>query len=66
MREVAAARPGVHIVDLRTWLRQQPGGELDWSMRPDGVHFSEDTVRPIVANWLAPSILSAVRPPPGG
>ena len=64
LRDVARQRPGVHVVDFRTYLRQQPGGELDWSQRPDGVHFANGVVEPIVAGWLAPAILSAVRPLP--
>ena len=63
-RDVARQRPGVHVVDFRTYLRQQPGGELDWSQRPDGVHFANGVVEPIVAGWLAPAILSVVRPLP--
>ena len=29
MAQVAAERPGVAVVDLRSWLRQRPNGELD-------------------------------------
>jgi len=61
--EVAKERPGITVIDFRTWLRQTPGGELDWSLRPDGMHFS-DAAAVQVAGWLGPAILSAVRPPP--
>ena len=62
--EVAAERPGVIVADLRAWLRQQPGGELDWNRRPDGLHFTDDGAL-WMSGWLGPAILSAVRPPPG-
>jgi len=61
--EIAAVRPGVTMIDLRSWLRQTPGGENNWDLRPDGVHFTEGAAV-MVAGWLGPAILNAVRPPP--
>jgi peptidoglycan/LPS O-acetylase OafA/YrhL len=61
--QMAAERPGVMVVDFRSWLRQQPGGELDPSRRPDGVHFTDDSAL-AASGWLGPAILSAVRPAP--
>jgi hypothetical protein len=56
-----AARPGVaSLVDLRSWVASQPGGEMDPAMRSDGIHFS-DTFAPVVASWLGPEVLGVAR-----
>ena len=57
-RDVAAARPGVQIVDLAGHLASLPGGEMDPALRPDGVHFTEASGRQ-VADWLGPAIVAA-------
>ena len=63
IRAVQAQRPALRIIDLAAWLRSRPGGELDPSFRPDGIHFT-DASTAIVAAWLAPRILRAARGEP--
>ena len=58
LASVVDPRPGADVVDLAGWLRAQPGGELDRSLRPDGVHFSELSTGTL-AGWLGPQLLAA-------
>ncbi|HMU81045.1 MAG TPA: hypothetical protein PKC57_12370, partial [Microthrixaceae bacterium] len=54
LTEVAARRPeSVRVVDLAGWLGDR---SQDRALRPDGVHFSEATFRPIVDEWMGPEI----------
>jgi lysophospholipase L1-like esterase len=62
--EVAAERPELHIVDLAGFLAGAPGGELDRTLRPDGVHFT-DAAALQVANWLGPQLLALAGQPAG-
>jgi hypothetical protein len=55
---VLDGRPEAELLDLAGWLRTQPGGELDRSLRPDGVHFSELSTGQL-AGWLGPQLLAA-------
>lgn len=55
--EVATERPNLKIVDLAGFLAKAPGGELDRTMRPDGVHFTDEAALQ-VANWLGPELLA--------
>jgi peptidoglycan/LPS O-acetylase OafA/YrhL/lysophospholipase L1-like esterase len=57
LQEIAAERPALHLVDLAGWMRTLPGGELDASIRPDGVHFSKSGAVE-VARWLGPELLA--------
>ena len=57
---VDAARDEMVVVDLAAHLRSLPGGELDPDLRPDGVHFSEESSKEI-AEWLAPLVIDLVR-----
>lgn len=51
------ARPGsVVLLDLAGWLRDQPGGEMDPTLRPDGIHFSTDVAEAVAETWLGPEI----------
>jgi hypothetical protein len=60
IREVAAERPDeVRVIDVAAHLRALPGGEMDPTVRPDGVHVSEEASGPL-AQWLAPEILAAL------
>jgi hypothetical protein len=60
IREVAAERPDeVRVIDVAAHLRAGPGGEMDPTIRPDGVHVSEEASGPL-AQWLAPAILAAL------
>jgi hypothetical protein len=58
LASVVDPRPEADVLDLAGWLRAQPGGELDRSLRPDGVHFSELTTGTL-AGWLGPQLLAA-------
>ena len=56
LRRVAARRPEfVHVLELQTWFREQPGGELDPAMRGDGVHIS-DEFGATVGAWVGPQL----------
>ena len=60
VREVAAEHPDVvRVLDLAAHLRARPGGELDPSLRPDGVHVSEEASGEVAA-WLGPQIVAAL------
>ncbi|MCX7621251.1 MAG: acyltransferase family protein [Acidimicrobiales bacterium] len=55
LAEVAAERPGVHIIDLKGWL--ESSGE-DKRLRPDGEHFSEATAYEVAERFLLDAILA--------
>jgi peptidoglycan/LPS O-acetylase OafA/YrhL len=52
IRDMAVTHPGVRVLDLAGFMASEPGGDLDPSLRPDGVHLTPlaalDAVR-----WLA-------------
>ncbi|HEX4906820.1 MAG TPA: hypothetical protein VFU93_15305, partial [Acidimicrobiales bacterium] len=58
--DVDAAREEMVVLDLRGYLRSLPGDEMDRTLRPDGVHFSEEASADLV-DWLAPAIIDLVR-----
>jgi hypothetical protein len=58
IRQIAAERPQIALVDLGGHLDSIPGADTDHNLRPDGVHFTVDTSRQ-VADWLGPAILAA-------
>jgi peptidoglycan/LPS O-acetylase OafA/YrhL/lysophospholipase L1-like esterase len=61
MREAADLRPGVaSIIDVQSWLAEQPGGELDPDKRPDGVHYTDEYAR-VIAAWLGPQLIQTAR-----
>jgi lysophospholipase L1-like esterase len=60
LREVAAERPSLVVVDYAGFLGTAPGGELDRTMRPDGVHLT-DAAALQVAQWLGPQLVAAGR-----
>lgn len=63
LREAAAARPGVaRIVDFQAWYASLPGGEMDLSRRPDGLHFT-DAFLPTIGTWLGPQLVEIARNP---
>jgi peptidoglycan/LPS O-acetylase OafA/YrhL/lysophospholipase L1-like esterase len=53
INEVAASRDHAEVVDLGAWVQSQPD---DNTLRPDGVHFSDDAALRS-AEWLAPQVL---------
>lgn len=57
VRDVAAVRPIVHIVELGAHLASLPGGELDNGLRPDGIHFGNDTSK-VIAPWIGEQVLA--------
>ncbi|WP_208028647.1 SGNH/GDSL hydrolase family protein, partial [Rhabdothermincola sediminis] len=58
VREVAATRPEVVVWDLAGLLEGTwPGGQLDPQLRPDGVHFTEQSSYDVIAA-LAPDLAS--------
>ena len=63
LRQAVALRPGVaRIIDLQAWYASQPGGELDRSRRPDGLHFA-DGYAPMIGAWLGPQLLAIAHNP---
>jgi hypothetical protein len=66
IRDLAAEREGVVVVDLAAWVEGLPPGE-DERLRPDGVHFDLDRSVEVGA-WLGPELMAASlsEDPPGG
>jgi hypothetical protein len=59
IRELPAKRPGkVDIVDLAGWLESTPD---DKRLRPDGVHFTDDTSPEVADRFLAKAIVDTYR-----
>jgi lysophospholipase L1-like esterase len=58
MKSVVADTPGSAFIPLADWLAQQPGGEMDSTLRPDGVHFTPEGAA-VVAQWLGPQVIAA-------
>ena len=57
IREVVSTRwDRATVVDLQAHMRARPQGELDWSERPDGNHFSDDASYAMAQSWLGPTI----------
>jgi Acyltransferase family len=57
IREVVATRwDRSLVVDLQGYMRSRPQGELDWSERPDGNHFSDNASYAMAESWLGPTI----------
>lgn len=64
LASVVDPRPEAEVLDLAGWMNTQPGGELDPSLRFDGVHFTEESTDRLAA-WLGPVLLGvAGRTPP--
>ncbi len=54
-----AGEPGATVIDLHGWFADRPGGALDRSLRPDGVHVDYEGSAE-VATWLGPRLVRAV------
>jgi lysophospholipase L1-like esterase len=65
LREVASERPELHLIDYAKWMESRPGGVLDLTLRPDGVHLARNAAATILAPWLGPAILRAAGWPEG-
>jgi peptidoglycan/LPS O-acetylase OafA/YrhL len=59
LREVAGERPELHLIDYAKWMERRPGGSLDPTLRPDGVHLARNAAATVLAPWLGPAILRA-------
>jgi hypothetical protein len=58
IRGVAERHPGdVHVLDLQAYLQSTPGGEMDPSIRPDGVHYTTPSATAVGEQWLGPALL---------
>ena len=57
IRAVGADRPAVAVVDLAGWLEDQ-GADLDTSVRPDGLHWSDEAARWVGEAYLVPTLVS--------
>jgi peptidoglycan/LPS O-acetylase OafA/YrhL len=60
IRRVADERSSAVAIDLPGYLSDQPGGEMDDGLRPDGVHFDLETAYEVSADWLGPAVLDAI------
>ncbi len=60
VRSLARLRPGVRIVDLAAYVHSLPGGEDDRVLRPDAVHFSQESSYEVSA-WILPALVTAVQ-----
>ncbi len=58
IRDLAAERDGVAVVDLGGYLDDLPDAQ-DERLRPDGVHLEREAAQE-VAQWLGPAIVAAV------
>ena len=56
---VISTRNDTAIVDLRAKLQAEPGGELDLSRRPDGIHWTTVAAKEEGA-WLGPLLLDLI------
>ncbi len=56
IREAAASRPLVNVLDLAGHMARQPGGELDPLGRSDGIHWTEAAADQL-ATWLGPQLI---------
>jgi hypothetical protein len=59
LRYAVGGRAEVEIVGMQEWMRSLPGGELNLALRPDGVHFSQQSTL-LVADWLMPLMMREV------
>ena len=57
MREVAAERPNVRVIDYGDYLNERPAE--DDRLRPDGIHLTWASAATVAA-WLGPQIASAI------
>jgi peptidoglycan/LPS O-acetylase OafA/YrhL len=51
----------VRVIDVAAYMHTRPGGELDASYRPDGIHWSHDGAARLVDEWLGHEILRVYR-----
>ena len=66
VREIAASKQRVTVVDLEEHMRSLPEGDSDLTDRPDGIHWSRDAATAL-APWLGSTLDAIARdqtPPP--
>ena len=58
VRQVVAEYPAATVVNLPGYLAGHlPGGEMDATARPEGVHFTPKAATTIAEEWLGPELL---------
>jgi peptidoglycan/LPS O-acetylase OafA/YrhL len=60
LAEVAQERPKLRLIDFAGYLEALPGGQLDPSRRPDGVHLTPKAALELAA-WLSPQLSTLAR-----
>jgi peptidoglycan/LPS O-acetylase OafA/YrhL len=60
VRDVAAGREGVTVVDLAGYLARPEVD--DERLRPDGVHLTAETATEVTEDWLGDAVVEAVAP----
>ena len=63
IREAAATRSFVTVLDYAALARSWPGGEFDDALRPNGVTPSDKGADAIAA-WLGPQLAELAKQPP--
>ena len=61
--EVAATRPRTRVVDLAGHMAARPQGALDLAERPDGIHWTTASSRPL-GEWLGSQLVAIARDEP--
>ena len=59
-QQFAATHANVHLIDYASQLNR-PGGVVDTSVRPDGIHMTDAAAAKLTQTWLLP-ILNAYKP----
>ena len=60
LRDVVSHHPRQHVLPYAAFMASQPGGPIDRSVRPDGVHV-DGAGRGVVGNWLGATLVAAAR-----
>jgi hypothetical protein len=55
--EIVQDDPDAELADYAGRLRTYPGGELDATLRPDGIHLANDQSH-LIGDWLGPETIS--------
>jgi hypothetical protein len=55
--EIVDDDPHAELGDYAGRLRTYPGGELDETLRPDGIHLANDQSH-LIGNWLGPEVIA--------
>jgi peptidoglycan/LPS O-acetylase OafA/YrhL len=63
VRQIAASKQRVKVVDLVAHMKTLPEGDLDLTDRPDGIHWSRNASY-VLAPWLGDTLLTIARDEP--